>query len=412
MLLRVGQTYLRHTYTSLFPTIQLVFNAGGGFQSSQIGTDPRYAPLMMLTCAYHMIMLLYSDQMPRLTASLNAQINAIQGVQPIDPFAMAYIRSAAQQFATQLFNTRASDGGNTAVDGIWNQTYFAINPSDPREWAIDPISQKQIALGSTWSSVVPLVLPSASYVQLTTPPASNSTEFIQNIQQVVSMGGDGTVTPTVRSAQETETGIFWAYDGTPTLCAPVRLYNQLSMRVLILSGLSVERIIRTNVVANIAMSDGAINCWEEKYRHRLARPVTYLRNVSGIPSTPAIADYTPYGAPASNTSGPNFSPPFPAYPSGHSTFGAILGTILQQALGGNDAIRFSFISDEFNGQTRDANSQALRPVIEKTFHRLSDVVEENGQSRIYLGIHYAIDKTSGVTMGTQIGNYVTSHVYA
>ena len=47
MLLRVGQSYLRHSYTSLFPNIQLVFGAGG-FHSSQIGTDPRYAPIMMI----------------------------------------------------------------------------------------------------------------------------------------------------------------------------------------------------------------------------------------------------------------------------------------------------------------------------------------------------------------------------
>ena len=45
------------------------------------------------------------------------------------------------------------------------------------------------------------------------------------------LGGDGIVTPTERTAEQTHLGIFWAYDGTPSLCAPPRLYNQIAMQI-------------------------------------------------------------------------------------------------------------------------------------------------------------------------------------
>ena len=45
------------------------------------------------------------------------------------------------------------------------------------------------------------------------------------------LGGDGIATPTERTPEQTETGIYWAYDGTPSLCAPPRLYNQITVHI-------------------------------------------------------------------------------------------------------------------------------------------------------------------------------------
>ena len=64
----------------------------------------------------------------------------------------------------------------------------------------------------------------------------------------------------------------------------------------------------------------------------------------------AIADFMPLGAPASNLTGPNFTPPFPAYPSGHAGFGGDVFQIMRRFYG-TDNIAFTFVSDEFNGQT-------------------------------------------------------------
>jgi hypothetical protein len=99
----------------------------------------------------------------------------------------------------------------------------------------------------------------------------------------------------------------------------------------------------------------------------------------------------PLGAPASNLAGPNFTPPFPAYPSGHAGFGGALFQVLREFYG-TDRIAFTFVSDELNGATI-ANDGTIRPRVPRRFASLSEAEEENGQSRIYLGIHWSFDKT-------------------
>lgn len=68
------------------------------------------------------------------------------------------------------------------------------------------------------------------------------------------------------------------------------------------------------------------------------------------------------------------------------------------------------MSDEFNGVTTD-NLGNVRPLIPRTFPNLSTAEEENGQSRIYLGIHWEFDKTEGIRQGRRIADYVLSHAF-
>jgi len=77
---------------------------------------------------------------------------------------------------------------------------------------------------------------------------------------------------------------------------------------------------------------------------------------------------------------------------------------------GRDDITFSFMSDEFNGLTRGRDGQ-VRSEQMRHFASLSAAEEENGQSRIYLGIHWSFDKTEGIAQGRSIGEYVVAHAF-
>ena len=134
-----------------------------------------------------------------------------------------------------------------------------------------------------------------------------------------SYGGDGVLTPTVRTDEQTHIGLFWAYDGTPSLCAPPRLYNQIIVHIAEQEHFNAVRMARLLALANTAMADAGIAVWESKYFYQYWRPVTGIREADagtgptgkgdGNAATVGDPTFTPLGAPASNSTGPNFTHP-------------------------------------------------------------------------------------------------------
>jgi hypothetical protein len=292
-------------------------------------------------------------------------------------------------------------------------------PGDqPGEWRPDPISEIPIALGAFWGSVRPLAIQSAVAHRTPPPPALTSAAYTTAFNEVKRRGGDGTTTPTIRTPDQTVAGIYWAYDGTPSLCAPPRLYNQIAVHIANQRDTDMVDLARLLALVNVAMADSGIAAWESKYHWKYWRPVTGIREANpntgptglgdGNPATAGDKAFSPLGAPASNLDGPDFTPPFPAYPSGHAVFGGALFQVLRRFYR-TDAIAFTFVSDEFNGVTQDHLGN-VRPLVERTFTSLSQAEEENGQSRIYLGIHWAFDKTAGIAQGRSVADEVMGRV--
>jgi hypothetical protein len=86
-----------------------------------------------------------------------------------------------------------------------------------------------------------------------------SAEYAAAYEEALTLGGDGVVTPTVRTAEQTLVGIYWAYDGTPSLCAPPRLYNQIAMTIAKQQGSSGVELARLLALLNVAMADTGIS---------------------------------------------------------------------------------------------------------------------------------------------------------
>ena len=292
-----------------------------------------------------------------------------------------------------------------------------ITSTEPGKWRQDPISQIPLALGAYWGKVKPFVLESANQFRVPPPPALDSADYAAAFDEVKRLGGDGNGTATERTLDQTRAGIYWAYDGTPSLCAPPRLYNQIVMAIADQMGTDVVELARLLALVNVAMSDAAIAIWESKYYYQVWRPITGIREADagtgpsqlgdGNAATTGDPTFSPLGAPASNLMGPNFTPPFPAYPSGHAGFGGAIFEILRRFYGTDD-IPFTFVSDEYNGETVD-NQNNTRPLLPRSFKTLSQAEEENGQSRIYLGIHWSFDKTAGIEQGRRVAGYIFEH---
>lgn len=284
----------------------------------------------------------------------------------------------------------------------------------PGHWRQDPISQIPLALGAYWNGCEPFVLQTANQFRTPPPPAMDSPAYTAAFNEAKRLGGDGVTTPTERTLEQTLIGIYWAYDGTPSLCAPPRLYNQITMQIADQMGSSEIEVARLLALVNVAMADSGIAIWESKYYWDFWRPITGIREADpgtgptgqgdSNAHTEGDLNFSPLGAPASNLTGPDFTPPFPAYPSGHAGFGGALFQTLRRFYG-TDNIAFTFVSDELNGVTRDSDGN-VRPLLPRSFPNLSAAEEENGQSRIYLGIHWSFDKSEGIAQGRRIADYV------
>jgi PAP2 superfamily len=314
--------------------------------------------------------------------------------------------------AEAILAMRSHDGSHHK-EPLLGIDYFPDD--DPGVWRQDPISLLPVALGGEWDHVDPFVLRSADQYRVPPPPALDSPEYAAAFAEVQALGGDDDVTPSLRSDDQTEIGIYWAYDGTPTLCAPPRLYNQIAVHIADQKGTGAVQLARLLALVNVSMADAGMAIWESKYFYAFWRPVTGIRESDpgtgptgdgdGNPDTLGDPTFSPLGAPASNTANrPNFTPPFPAYPSGHAGFGGALFETLRNFYG-TDRIPFTFVSDELNGVTLDNQGNA-RPLRPRSFSRLSQAEEENGQSRIYLGIHWAFDKTEGIAQGRKVADAV------
>lgn len=356
--------------------------------------------------AHDTLVALYPSHEARLNGELEASLADIaDGPAKVNGIALGI------EAASAILAMREGDGSEIDEEYI---------PSEmPGFWRPDPVNPGQRPLGEEWYRVKPFVLNSATQFRSPPPPAIDSPEYAVAYNEVLQLGGDGVVTPTIRTEEQTQIGIYWAYDGTPSLCAPPRLYNQVARQIAADRNVEGAELARLLALVNVALADAGIAIWDSKYFYSYWRPVTGIREAdagmgpTGLgddnPDTTADPTYLPLCAPASNLAGPNFTPPFPAYPSGHAGFGGALFETLREFFG-TDEIAFTFVSEEYNGVTRD-NEGNVRPLIPRSFSSLSQAEEENGQSRIYLGIHWSFDKTEGISQGRKVADHVFRNAY-
>jgi vanadium chloroperoxidase len=229
-----------------------------------------------------------------------------------------------------------------------------------------------------------------------------------------------------RTPEQTLIGIYWAYDGANRLGTPPRFYNQIIRLVAACVANPDTKKVNTEgdnarlfAFVNAAMGDAGIFSWEQKFCHDFWRPVLGIREhdpsfgpaarlpkdcKGPVDAANEIDDdgdpfWLPLGAPSTNTLVKNFTPPFPAYPSGHATFGAAAFHITRLFYGTKTGDRkgdkyfdgLAVVSEELNGANQD-NRGTVRPRHVRNFKGgLWDMIIENATSRVYLGVHWIFD---------------------
>jgi hypothetical protein len=287
------------------------------------------------------------------------------------------------------------------------------------------------SLGASWGKVKAFVTP---LQPLAPNPAPSSPEYNLSLEEVRKKGATPDYLELIRTPDETTQGIFWGYDGASGLGTPPRLYFQIVRELSDLHTLTTDQRARLFGLVAAALGDAGIQAWHWKYVYDLWRPVVGIRehDASFGPQAqagkPTVGDpfWLPLGAPKSNEAGAkNSTPNFPAYPSGHATFGGAVFQVVRLYLQSqglalltddgqpvqNDNVSFSFVSDEMNGITTD-NRGTVRPRHLRHFASLREAMMENGFSRVALGVHWKFDAFSddpnvgGLPLGIAIANQV------
>jgi hypothetical protein len=315
--------------------------------------------------AHRALLELYPRQVEQFDAALDASLERVPEGQAKE----AGVR-LGQQVAEQILGWRADDGSRRRVR-------FTPRPI-PGLWRPTPPGNRA-ALLPQWRHVLPFAIPDTSRFLPETPPVLTSSAYTESWKEVEELGGR---VSEKRTAEQTLIAWFWD-DGEGTVTPPGH-WNRIAQTVSRQRGLTVAENARLFALLNISLADAAILCWEGKFGFNYWRPITAIHE--------ADLDDNPNTRPVRDWDSLLTTPPFPSYPSGHSTFSGAGATALARFFG-TDAVRFAIGSEGVPGVTR-------------SFPGFWAAAQEAGRSRIYGGIHYEFDNREGLRTGRELADYI------
>jgi hypothetical protein len=243
----------------------------------------------------------------------------------------------------------------------------------PGRWVPTSLAaQQQKPLLPGWGNNRSFAMPNGAACPLPAPPAyseDKESEFYGQALEVYR-------TAQSLSDEQREIARFWSDDPmlSPT---PPGHWMSIALDVLDREDASTEKNVDVLARLGIAMADAFIACWNSKFEYDLLRPVTYIKRVIDPKWEPLL-----------------ITPPFPEYPSGHSTQSGAAALVLTEAFGEKFA---------FRDATHERDGLQARK-----FDSFWAAAEEAGISRLYGGIHFRAAIERGLEQGRCVGAHVNA----
>jgi hypothetical protein len=289
--------------------------------------------------------------------------------------------AAGSAAAAAILARRAADGSDTPlVDPAY------VEGTAPGEYRFTELFPFAFAPG--WGDVTPFALNHGAQFRARPPDRVTSAAYAADFNEVKRLGGDGVTTASARSPEETQIGFFWL-ESSPLA------WNRLARSVAEGAALDEWQTARLFGLLNMALADGYIGSWEGKYYYAFWRPETAIRegDADGNPDTAGDPSWTPL----------QFTYPMPDHDSAHAVEGAAAAQVLARVLG-TDAYVFHACS-----LTLPAGSTCDDPApVFRTYTSFSQAAEENGLSRILVGIHFRRAVDEGLRHGRRIADHAVN----
>lgn len=342
----------------------------------QWGGDQRAAAA---AAAYAVLASLYPNQAAALDAALTDQLALVP-----DGRAKARGLAMGAAAAAATIAARANDGSNAVV------TYDAA--PGPGVWEPTPDNGYKPALLPQWGAVTPWTGVNVASFDPGPPPALDSAEYAAAFNAVKEKGAKYSST---RTADETELAFFWADQSAGGWSVPGH-WTQIAIEQSEAKGLSTLQNAQLFGRLGTGLADAAITTWAVKYDYNFWRPITGIRNgdTDGNDLTAGDPNWEPL----------LFSPPFPAYISGHATFGGVAAEVLTGTFG----------TYHFCSTAEEAPLQGIYSFTNPTrcWNSFEQAAAENSYSRELLGVHWSFDDIRGEANGVTIGRATMASQFA
>jgi membrane-associated phospholipid phosphatase len=236
--------------------------------------------------------------------------------------------------AAQVIARARGDGSGAVAIGGTPATAGAWRPTPPQRVGV-PFD----AMAGTWRT---WVIPWGNAYRPADPPRPGDARFNTDLAELKRLSA-------TRTAAQADTARYWATD------APSSRWEVFMDQELAAHGVSPMHAARALALASVGMYDAMVACWDAKFTYWLERPITADTTILTAISTP----------------------PFPSYPSGHSTQSAAAAEV------------FAYLFPDRAAYYRAKADEASR-------------------SRVLAGIHYRFDIEAGEATGRQVGRAVVA----
>jgi hypothetical protein len=307
---------------------------------------------------------------PQLTSTLDATLQQSLAVVPDGVAKKEGIR-IGQTVAQAIVSLRSNDGANQVLIPY----VFGTAPGDYQSTPPNFPKQPQF---THWRNVTPFALKQADQFRPGAPPSLASDRYADDVNEVQSLGITG---GTTAIPDEALTGRFW--NG-----AIQNYWNEIAQTASLDRHLTIAEEARLFALLNLSFADGVVAFYDAKYTYNRWRPVTAIRagGTDANPETTPDANWLPE---VGNTT------PDPAYPGAHAVISAAAATILTAVLHRNH-LDFAVTSE-------------VLPGVERSFASISAAVDEATESRIFAGVHFRNDLTTGHRLGRDVADFVLDH---
>jgi hypothetical protein len=352
-----SQLWIALVHVAMYDAVTSITGEYEQFKVTPAHLRPASRDAAAIAAAHGVLVRLLAAQQPTFDAARELSLSAIRdGVKKQNGIAIG------EEVALRLLEMH---------DGVIPTVAYTPE-TRPGVWQPTPLNFAP-ALLPGFAQVTPFALVSASQFRPGPPPLLSSSLWARDYNEVKAFGP---MTGSLRTPEQTETGRFYTEHA-------VAQYSRAFRRYASENGLNLQQSARFFAMANTALLDSQVACWDAKFYYNFWRPVTAIRagDTDDNPATdpdPAWIGLAP-------------TPAHPEYPAAHGCWTSATATILEH-FNGTNSVHF-VLDSAVTGTTH-------------VFENTNDLRSEIINARVYGGMHFRNSVEVGARIGQQVADWV------